>query len=314
MQDKIKLIYGETMKIVSDKKLKQLNSATHKLLTENLQVEQVVRNFCDILQQNPEFFIQNTFDYLHKCVYTSVQVIKDKNKEREITSVACTARQAFLILFQAIDQHVAGDNANIIMSKYDIFIQQFIMFENVNNGLKIKNISLPKYELHIFQDIMKDYAQYHNKFQYKYIDDIILNITISKNNLTYMLPQYAIPQHFDSAKSKISYVEHIVTSMCKYLIKMIIEILATGYSGEKVHDILNQEKKIFTCVVVLNKIDEQHMLFQIQNTKLAQQTSSKNGKRGPNKKPYAINITKLFSLDQFVVYRIFLYAKISKKQ
>jgi hypothetical protein len=57
IQDKIKLIYGETMKIVSDKKLKQLNSATHKLLTENLQVEQVVKNFCDILQQNPEFFI-----------------------------------------------------------------------------------------------------------------------------------------------------------------------------------------------------------------------------------------------------------------
>jgi hypothetical protein len=42
---------------------------------------------------------------------------------------------------------------------------------------------------------------------------------------------------------------------------MIIEILAAGYSGEKVHDILNKEKKIFTCVVVLNKIDEQHMLF-----------------------------------------------------
>jgi hypothetical protein len=59
---------------------------------------------------------------LQKCVYTSVQVIKEKNKEKEITSVACTARQAFLILFQAVDQHVAGENANVIMNKYDIFI------------------------------------------------------------------------------------------------------------------------------------------------------------------------------------------------
>jgi hypothetical protein len=40
-----------------------------------------------------------------------------------------------------------------------------------------------------------------------------------------------------------------------------LSLLAAGYSGEKVHDILNKEKKIFTCVVVLNKIDEQHMLF-----------------------------------------------------